>query len=208
MKGLLLKDLYMSVNYLRAFLLIILVFLGISLFGDDNLFFVLYPIIFASMIPVSLISYEEHEKWTSYCGVLPYSRVQIVTAKYLIGLIFNGIVFVLSLTVQAARMIINHSFSFENLAALALVFLLIGLIIPTLLLPFIFCFGPEKGRIAFYVMIGLCGAAIGVLISMNFSLPAALPHGIWILIALCAGVILLYGASWRLSVFFYNRKEL
>ena len=43
MKGLLLKDLYMAAKYCRAFLLIVVVFLAVSFFGDDNIFFVVYP---------------------------------------------------------------------------------------------------------------------------------------------------------------------
>lgn len=44
MKGLLLKDLYMSVAYLKSFLFVILVFLGVSAFEEDNWFFVMYPV--------------------------------------------------------------------------------------------------------------------------------------------------------------------
>lgn len=38
MKSLLLKDFYMTLKYCRAFLLIIIVFLAVSVFGDNNMF--------------------------------------------------------------------------------------------------------------------------------------------------------------------------
>lgn len=40
MKGLLLKDLYMVVKYCKAYLLIAVVFLAVSLMGSDNLIFI------------------------------------------------------------------------------------------------------------------------------------------------------------------------
>lgn len=39
MKGLLLKDWYMCIRYCRAFLVLVSVFLVVSFFGTDNLFF-------------------------------------------------------------------------------------------------------------------------------------------------------------------------
>lgn len=96
MKGLLLKEYYMIAKYCRAFLLIVVVFLAVSFFSSDNMFFIMYPAILASMIPVTLISYDEREKWNVYSGTLPYSRAQLVSAKYLAGLFFSALVFVVS----------------------------------------------------------------------------------------------------------------
>ena len=39
MKGLLLKDFYLSWRYCRAFIVIVAVFLAVSFTGDDNIFF-------------------------------------------------------------------------------------------------------------------------------------------------------------------------
>ena len=41
MKGLLLKDFYLSWRYCRAFLVIVAVFLAVSFTGDDNIFFLI-----------------------------------------------------------------------------------------------------------------------------------------------------------------------
>ena len=43
MRGLLLKDLYMMAKYCRAYLLMAVVFVAVSLFSSDNLFFIFYP---------------------------------------------------------------------------------------------------------------------------------------------------------------------
>ena len=93
MKGLLLKDFYMAAKYCRAFLLLVIVFLAVSIWGDENVFFVIYPVLIAGMIPVTLYSYDEREKWTLYSGTLPYTRTQFVSSKYLVGLFFETAVF-------------------------------------------------------------------------------------------------------------------
>lgn len=97
MKGLLLKDFYMTAKYCRSFLLIVVVFLAVSFFGKDNVFFILYPVLISSMIPVTLMSYDEHDKWNVYSLTLPYTRGQLVSAKYLTGLIFGSAAYVVSL---------------------------------------------------------------------------------------------------------------
>ena len=86
MKGLLLKDWYMVKTYCRAYLLIAVVFIALSFFSDNNMFFVFYPCLLCGMIPVNLLAYDERSRWTQYSGTLPYTKTQIVSGKYLIGL--------------------------------------------------------------------------------------------------------------------------
>ena len=74
MKGLLLKDLYMSEKYCRAFLLIVVIFFGMSLMSGSSFFLLAYPCILVGLIPASLVSYDERERWDVYSGTLPCSR--------------------------------------------------------------------------------------------------------------------------------------
>ena len=53
----------------------------------SNMFFVFYPCLFCGMVPVNLLAYDERSRWLQYSGTLPYTRAQIVSGKYLIGLI-------------------------------------------------------------------------------------------------------------------------
>ncbi|MDE7281371.1 MAG: ABC-2 transporter permease, partial [Ruminiclostridium sp.] len=66
MKGLILKDLYMTVKYCRIYLLIAVVFIAVSFVGNDSLFFIFYPCLFCGMIPVSLLGYDERSRWLQY----------------------------------------------------------------------------------------------------------------------------------------------
>lgn len=207
MKGLLLKDWYMSIRYCRAFLVLVGVFLVVSFFGNDNLFFRIYPTMIASIIPMSLISYDERDRWTAYSGTLPYTRRQLVSAKYLIGLFFGAFSFLVSLAAFAVFMITSDTFSIESFLFIAVRLLVLGLIGPTFLLPFVFKFGAEKGRIIFYVMIGL-PCATGILLTGLGFQNALTQNNFIILLVMGVLSIGLYALSWNLSIYFYQKREL
>lgn len=78
---------------------------------------------------------------------------------------------------------------------------------PSLMLPFLFKFGSEKGRIAYYIVIGLLCASGVIATGAGFQLSAG-SESLWVL-ALIAGVaIAVYTLSWLLSIAFYKQKEL
>ena len=207
MKGLMLKDLYMSAKYCRAFLIIVFVFLAVSFFGDENVFFIIYPTMIASIIPVTLISYDERDKWNQYSGTLPYSKAHIVSSKYITGLLFGGSVFILSVLAAAVRMMLKNSFSWDALLMTAVFLLALGVIGPTLLLPFVFKFGAEKGRIAFYVMVGLLCSVGAVLAGIGFNVGLS-ADSLSLSVIIILAAVLLYALSWRLSILFYQKREL
>ena len=90
MKGLLLKDFYLAWRYCRILLILVVVFIALSWAGEGSMFFLFYPIILVSMIPVTLLGYDERDRWMGYSAALPYTRGQLVSAKYLVGLCFSG----------------------------------------------------------------------------------------------------------------------
>ena len=215
MKGLLLKDLYMSEKYCRVFLLIVVVFFGMSLMSGPGFFLLAYPCILMGLIPASLISYDEREKWDVYSGTLPCSRRQLVSCKYLVGLIGELPVICITTVLYALGLFRMGAFDPHAVLGMAAVFLLLGLIGPAATLPFMFRFGAEKGRIAYFaVIILLCGvsAAFGSIqvsgvgenaLTAGIVMPQA---GVSLFLAVLA--ILLYAGSWKLSIAFYKKREL
>ena len=207
MKGLLLKDFYLSWRYCRAFIVIVAVFLAVSFTGDDNIFLLIYPIMIASVIPMTLVSYDEHDKWTAYSGTLPYTRAQLVSTKYLVGMCFGSVAFLISMAATTVRMILGGGFVLEQFALVGTALLVLGCLGPALILPYVFKYGAEKGRMAFYITIGLFTAAATVLAGIGFQVQV-MGGGLWPL-AVVAGVsILLYALSWWLSIRFYQKREL
>lgn len=207
MKGLLRKDIYMAAKYYRAVLLVVAVFLLLTIFGNGSLFFLAYPVMLSGMLPITLLSYDTHFKWEQYSGTLPYTRAQLVSAKYLVGLIFSGGVLLVCLGVLALRQILGDGFDLDTFLGAGLICFGLGVVSPVLLLPLAFKFGPEKGRVLFFVFVGaMCGigfvlAQTGVLsgLSIGNSTVAAL--------AALGVTLVLYLLSWRLSIHFYRKRE-
>lgn len=212
MKGLLLKDFYMMLKYCRAYLLLVVVFIVVALSEEtDNIFTLVYPCIFSGMLPITLLGYDERSKWNKYCATMPYTNSQIVSSKYVIGL-FVQLTTILAMSIsQSVKMCINATFSIANLLSLIMALISISLLSVSICLPFIFKLGVEKGRNAYYVVIGascgiLCAASkIASQIHTNTSL---FSFGETITFAIFISSIIIYAISWYLSVAFYKKREI
>lgn len=208
MKGLLLKDWYMMKQYCRYYLFCAVGFTSLSVISSGNMFFVFYPCLLCGMIPVNLIGYDERSRWMQYCGTLPYTKAQVVSGKYLIGLFSQLTVLLVIGTAQAAKMIISGNFDFGEFAVLILLMLIVSTLSSSISLPFIFKLGVEKGRTAYYVMVGfVCGASVlasglfrgelGIEIKLNL-----------VLTILAIVAIGIYIFSWYMSIVFYKKREI
>ncbi len=210
MKGLLLKDFYMTMKYCRSYFLIFAVFIVVSVAGDNNLFFVFYPCLLSGMIPVTLLGYDERSKWSQYCGTLPYTKAQIVSAKYFIGLFAQISVIVLSALAQAVRMNLHGTLDSRSYLMLMALLLILSCFSSSISLPFMFKFGVEKGRIAYYIMIGMvCGGSVvatRLFETMETAERVKFPTD-RLLPILCLAAVGLYALSWYLSVVFYKKRE-
>lgn len=206
MQGLLLKDWYMIKKYCRAYLLLTVIFTVVSFFGEDNLFLIFYPCLLCGVIPVNLIAYDENSRWTQYSEALPYTRAQIVSSKYLIGIFIQLAVMILTVIAQSVRMNMAGNFSLSELLMIALTMLSIAGLSSAICLPFIFKMGVEKGRTAYYVMVGIvCAGAVSA--SMVFGEQAEAQIDLPIAIIAVISVAI-YALSWYLSIQFYKKREL
>lgn len=208
MKGLLLKDMYMIRKYCRAYLIILIVFLGVSYVKEGNMFLSIYPCILSGMIPVTLLSYDERSRWTIYSGTLPYSKAQIVSVKYLVGIIAQITVLILSGIVQAVRMNIDGNFVIKEYLAFMGMLLIMSCFAPSISLPCMFKLGVERGRIIYYILIGIiCGASIAVMgvgdgnVQLKMRFDRVLP-------IVCIAAVVWYVLSWYLSIVLYKKREL
>ena len=208
MKGLLLKDLYMIVKYCRAYLFVAVVFIVVSFWSSDNMLFVAYPCLLSGMIPITLMAYDERSKWLEYSGTLPYSKAQIVSGKYLIGLIMQFIILGFTGIAQAFNMSKEDPVSFLVPYLLVMSMFLIFSCIPSAIcLPLMFKWGVEKGRMAYYVGIGAVMAVFFIGRSIIKIDPGLTEKSIVVLPLLCLAGIALYALSWGLSIVFYKKRE-
>ena len=160
------------------------------------------------MIPVSLLSYDERSKWLQYSATMPYTKAQIVSGKYLIGLCIQAAMLLVTGIVQALRMNLNDVFSIEAYLSLMMLLAAMSLLTSSITLPFMFKLGVEKGLMAYYVMIGMvCGGSViasSVLeesMAQEIGLNAVLP-------VLCLVGVGVYALSWYLSIVFFRKREL
>lgn len=206
MKGLLLKDWYLMISYCRAFLAVVVVFLIVSFVGDDNVFFRVYPCLIGGMLPMTLYAYDEREKWCIYSQTLPVTKRQYVTSKYLMGLLVAVVILVVAAIAQAVSLMGGATLTINGFCSMMAVMIAVSLLAPALLMPFVFKLGTEKGRIAYYIVIG--AACAGSTIFMNSLSLFVVPGGMAGIAVVCVVSAAMYLASWWLSVAFYQRREI
>ena len=204
MKGMFLKDFYVAKKNLRTFLVMILAFsLGSLAAKDSGNFFLCYGLVLMPGITMSLISYDERYHWDVYAGVMPLSRQQMVTEKYLLHL---GMVLVW----LPVLLLLQHFQSVPAFGGSPLTLLVaglnLGLLLPGILLPIIFAVGTEKGRAGYYVV--LFGGMILATVSEELtSLTGYVPEAVSsvFLVLLPAAV---YVLSWRIAIRLYEKRSL
>lgn len=208
MKGLLLKDFYMIGKYCRGYMVIMLIFLFVSFAGEGNLFFLFYPCVLPGLITVTLLAYDEREKWNLYEGTLPVTRAQIVSGKYSISLILGGCVLALISIVQGIAGIARGGAGGGGYLMPLFCMALFVLLVPAFILPFVFRLGAERGRIAYVVVIVGAAACIATLLGVRTTetgFMLKLPTG-----AGAAGLLIgaaAFALSWLLSVRIYEKRE-
>ena len=195
-------------KYCRAYLLIAIVFIAISFFSNDNMFFVFYPCLLCGMIPVNLLAYDERSHWMQYSGALPYTKTQIVSGKYLIGLLAQLAVLAATGIAHGVKMYAAGNFVLGDFAVLMLLMLIVSTLSSSICLPFVFKLGVEKGRTAYYVMVGfVCGASVLASGILRGQLMGEIQPDLILGLLAIVGISV-YILSWYLSVVFFKKKEI
>ena len=162
MKALLLKDSFTIARQMKIFLILILFLAcyGSSMSG--------FAIIYASMLPITALAYDERSKWNTLAAMMPYSQSSIVMSKYVLGYISIGMAAIISCLAQIAINLYRHTnFEAEGIVAIVAV-ICIALLLQAFTLPFMFRFGVEKGRLAFFALIAVTVLG-GTVFGKNFA---------------------------------------
>lgn len=209
MKGLLLKDFYMAWKYCRPFFFILLMFLVLGNLDTGNLFFIMYPAILMGMIPMTLYSYDERERWCTYSQTMPVSRQSYVTEKYLFG--FLAVVFyaaILTIVSLILTKIAGREVCWSALLAEIGVILMLGLFSQIVTMPLLMKLGAEKGRMVYLLVIGVMCGVIAYAVTfyeLDAGRFADKNPGVGSGLLL---IFVLYFLSWLLSVRLYKKREL
>ena len=202
MKGLLLKDWYLTVKYGKMQLIFAAVYGVIGAVLPEANAFVALPVMLIALLPNTIYAYDEREKWTTYVRSLPVTDAQYVTGKYLWGTICLAVYF-------ALLAVANLAFRTEGFAGQFIMFFLGGLLMPSVMMPFMFRFGTEKGRLAYLIVFGSALTAALAVANLSFFDDAA-AKAEWLGLpwwAFCLIAVALYVLSWRLSIVLYRRRK-
>lgn len=201
MRGLLLKDFLNLKSQGKIYLFLLFAFGVLSFLQKDFGFIGGVLCLLAATLPMTTLSYDERAKWDKYGLTMPVSRTTMVIEKYLLGLFSCSAAFLISLLLG-----LLSSGDFRANFIIALTFFSLSIIVSAMILPFIYRFGVEKGRLfmififLFPLFFSLLGQNIN-LGSLNFSIILNLivysP-----LFALC-----FWGLSLLFSLRIYRKKE-
>ena len=211
MKGLIIKDFCLVKGYCKYYILLMAAFSLFSLFSEQS-YWTIFPCIYAGLIPMTLQAYDEREHWTAFSGALPYTKAQLVSAKYIDGLIYGGVTFAVNMILQLIKALASGNAEPGRLTGI-LCFSFAAMLLPVaVMLPFVFRFGTEKGRIMSIMVIAL---VIGVTSAASFAPDAGVVTSegagtavgaVLALLPVISAVI--YAASWLLSIKLYNKREI
>ena len=163
MTGLVKKDLYLSLSMLKSYVLVAAVFAALTLTGIyDISFFVTYLSVMCIMIPVNLFAYDEQARWDKYAAALPSGRAGVVKARYLFTILIclGSLLFALLLQLIVALFTGARGQARTDLLLSGLLPTAYGCFMNAVLLPLLFKFGSQKGRI--YLLLAL-GVGVGVI---------------------------------------------
>ena len=205
MKALIKKDIFTVLKSMKVFLVIIILFSIIPSFSASS-FAVVYAVVYASMLPLTALAYDERSKWDTLAATMPYSPWQIVGSKYALGYLGLAGSILLTLAAQAATRLLGVAFdaaSSESVLYAACT----GLMMTALSLPAAFRLGVEKGRLMLTALILVCILAVVLLSDRLTQVFSADTSAVSLRIAALIFFAAINAASIALSAKLYEKRR-
>lgn len=203
MKGLIVKDLKLLSKVGKAYLIFLAVLIVLALFAQNMNFLSLYAVLFTSILGPNTIAYDERDRWDKFALTLPVSKVQYVSAKYLLSLLLALCAVLLAFVVS----VVHDGFSVNTLVNVIL-YLTVGLFYPAISLPLSLGFGYAKSKLALVIFAGVTGGA-GVIISRIESISAYIYSlNNYVFFAAFLAVAIIFALSWFIAIKLYQKREL
>jgi len=203
MSALLLKDFYTLLRQTRLFLLIIVIFAVMP-----GSFMAGFAVIYAAMLPITALAYDERSKWDSLAAMMPYTPAEIVISKYVLGYIGIGLAGLLALAAQSIVSMVQHNAIELTDAISVLMIACVAMIFLAITLPFMFKAGVEKGRILLFVILAAIAAAAMILgTKLDDYFNSVKLQMNTITLATVTGSVVLNLCSIALAVRFYRTKS-
>lgn len=196
MKGLLMKDLLNLKQTMRVWMLMLILFIVIGFAQQSPIYVGSMLTVMLLLLPVNALAYDENCKWDAYALTMPVMRRDLALSKYLLVLL--GAVVMAPLSAVCSLMM-----GVEAQEVLSIIGLLlsVGLCMVSIMLPLLFRFGMQKGRM---IMIVLVLLPVAVTAAFPGAITAILPGGAgWLFLA----ALVLLACSALASVRVCEHKE-
>lgn len=195
------KDLTNLKQQAKIYFVIIAVWVVVALTQKSPEFLGGVLSVFAVLVAITAYAYDEKAGWDKYALTMPVGRREIVLSKYILSCLVLGCGMLLFVVLN----IVLHTRP-EEFWPLTCTFLAVGLLALEVILPVIFQFGVEKGRII--IMLIFLLPSIIAMVADGIYLPVApfllMEHSH--LFAVALGMIL-FPVSVAISYRVYAKKE-
>ena len=175
MKGLLLKDL---LNLKKSIKLMLIIGIAYSIFFstfEPTTLTGLLTLLFA-MQSLSSFSYDEFSKWDCYALSMPLSKKDLVLSKYFLFIGFPIIGSFLSIIITITVSLIKNNLNMLDILSGSMGYLFSIEVLMLILLPFVFKFGIERGRLIITLIsfgsFGILFLAAKLIQQFNIPLPS------------------------------------
>lgn len=209
MTGLILKDLIQMKRILKTLVGLMILYIAIAVVQDSSEILVSLSVVICVITGINTLALDEQSKWNQYALVLPFSRASLVLGKYIMLFIMAVIS---AAVVMAVEGCIIGGASLTAVAEVGLLSLLGSMFAMSLVMPFIYKFGIERGRYVLMAivmipfLVALIGKESGIPLPVSFidNVFKTIEHNPWILVVLA---ILFVLCSLLISVQICKKKE-
>ena len=207
LKGLILKDLYLVRIQILIVAIVLAVYIVMALIsssgGSIGTFTGTYSVVVMSLLPITILNFDEKSKWGRYSAAMPVSRRANVLSKYIIMIVLS--------VINAAVIGLVYTLSKESARMIFIVFILAAsLTTGSVVTALGYKFGSTNARfiftaVIFVAVISAVAVAGGISISFGNELGSGLTIAALIFLAVSALVCL---ASYMISAHIYENKDL
>lgn len=172
MKGLLLKDLFTLRKQGKVYLLLLAFYLFYTILTKNVSMMSSMIAMLCAIAPITTLAYDENCKWDRYALSMPISRKMIVLSKYVFGLLL--ILISMAIVAPLSMMVVTYTREMELKPAMMIVLAVNGIAVLflSILLPLLFKFGVEKGRLLMFVIFFIPMAFVYIYKKINLGLPS------------------------------------
>ena len=163
MRGLILKDFINMKGQAKVYILLIVLWGGMSIMRKSGEYFNMMLLMIPTMTILTAIAYDDRYKWNGYALTMPVTRKDLIVSKYVFSFIFIAGTIILSL--------IGYTIIGENISdgiTAALIIASVAMIINGVSMPIFFYFGTEHGRIVFIAAFAFIAVALMAIRNVGF----------------------------------------